>query len=245
MRPLSVTELLDAWERGLDETPPERALILLAACSDEAPAALARLSIGRRDARLLRLREQTFGAQLVSLANCPACGERMECTFNVCDLHGAPELEVAGDFTLNLDDDEVRFRLPNSLDQLALAACTDMASARGLLLQRCLLTASVHDAESRVAHLPPDAWAQIAEQMARADPQADIQLDMSCAACAHRWQEAFDIGSFFWTELDAWARRLLLDVHTLARAYSWSERDILNLSAPRRQFYLNLISGAV
>src|SRR5437868_5863916 len=51
MRPLSVTELLAAWERGLDVPPTERALTLLAACSTEAPDALARLSIGRRDAR--------------------------------------------------------------------------------------------------------------------------------------------------------------------------------------------------
>ena len=243
MRPLSVTELLAAWERGLDVPPTERALTLLAACSTEAPDALARLSIGRRDARLLVLRELTFGAQLTSLAACPACGERMECTFNVSDLRVAPELEPVEAFTLTLDDDEMRFRLPNSLDQLALATCTDVASARDLLLQRCLLT--THGAEIRVARLPLSAWAQIAEQMERADPQADIQLDMSCAACGHRWQEAFDIGSFFWTELDAWARRLLLDVHTLARAYGWSEHDILNLSAPRRQFYLNLIGGAV
>ena len=75
MRPLSVTELLAAWERGLDVPPTERALTLLAACSTEAPDALARLSIGRRDARLLALRELTFGAQLTSLAACPACGE--------------------------------------------------------------------------------------------------------------------------------------------------------------------------
>ena len=243
MRPLSVTELLAAWERGLEKTLPERALTLLAVCSDEAPDALARLSIGRRDARLLRLRELTFGAQLVSLAACLACGERMECTFNVADLRGAPETEPAEVFTLKLDDEEVRFRLPNSLDQLALSACADVAAARGLLLQRCLLT--VHGADDGGARLPPDAWERIAEQMERADPQADMRLDMSCAACGQRWQEAFDIGSFFWAELDAWARRTLLDVHTLARAYGWSERDILNLSEPRRQFYLNLINGAV
>src|SRR5919109_395600 len=132
MRPLSVTELLAAWERALDQTPTERALTLLAACSMEAPDALARLSLGRRDARLLVLRELTFGAELTSLAACPACGERMECTFNVADLRVAPELETGEDFTLTLNDDELRFRLPNSLDQLALTACADVAAARDL-----------------------------------------------------------------------------------------------------------------
>ena len=244
MRPLSVQELLDAWERGLAQTPTARALTLLAACSPEAPDALARLSLGQRDARLLTLRELTFGPRLVSLTACPACGERMECELNVADLRVAPETEPGEVFTLTLDRDEVRFRLPNSLDQLALAECADVATARGLLLRRCLMPFADNDAGDTLARLPPRAWERIAELMERADPQADIRLDMSCAHCRHHWPEAFDIGAFFWAELDAWARRLLLEVHTLARAYGWSERDILNMSAARRQFYLSLTGGA-
>jgi hypothetical protein len=51
----------------------------------------------------------------------------------------------------------------------------------------------------------------------------------------------FDIISFFWTELDSLARRLLQDVHVLAKAYSWREADILSMSATRRQFYLEMV----
>ena len=80
-------------------------------------------------------------------------------------------------------------------------------------------------------------------QMAEVDPQANLQLDLSCPACGHRWQVLFDIGSFFWSELNAWAQRLLAEVHVLASAYGWREADILNLSPSRRQFYLGLISG--
>ena len=46
--------------------------------------------------------------------------------------------------------------------------------------------------------------------------------------------------SFLWTEIEAWAWRMLSDVHTLARAYGWGERDILALSPTRRQFYLEM-----
>jgi len=35
----------------------------------------------------------------------------------------------------------------------------------------------------------------------------------------------------------------LSDVHTLARAYGWRERDILTLSPTRRQFYLNMVGA--
>ena len=43
--------------------------------------------------------------------------------------------------------------------------------------------------------------------MAEADPQADVQLELNCHACAHTWASPFDIVSFFWREIDAWAQR--------------------------------------
>jgi hypothetical protein len=248
MRPLSVRELLDVWERGLVQSGLERALLLLAAGTGEGADVLAQLSLGQRDARLLTLRELTFGPQLLSVSACPACGERMEATFNVADLRAlaeseAPDRETPEVFQLQVNGYEIRFRLPNSLDQAALASCLDVATARDLLLGRCLLTALHEGAEESAAKLPPDVLDLIAQRMEEADPQADIQLKLSCHACAHPWQEAFDIGSFFWRELEAWANRLLIEVHTLAKAYGWSENDILSLSAARRQFYLNLVSA--
>ena len=94
MRALSALELLDVWERGLAQPAARRTLTLLAAaCPDTAPDALAKLSIGQRDARLLTLREWTFGPQLVSLASCPGCDERLELTFNVSDIQVATRSE--------------------------------------------------------------------------------------------------------------------------------------------------------
>jgi hypothetical protein len=77
-------------------------------------------------------------------------------------------------------------------------------------------------------------------RMAEADPQADVQLDLSCPACRHRWLAVFDIVSFLWSEIDASARRTLQDVHRLATAYGWREPDILALTPWRRQVYLEM-----
>jgi hypothetical protein len=49
--------------------------------------------------------------------------------------------------------------------------------------------------------------------------------------------------SFFWNEIEAWACRVLHDVHTLAGAYGWSEREVLRLSPTRRQMYLEMVSA--
>jgi hypothetical protein len=89
--------------------------------------------------------------------------------------------------------------------------------------------------------LPAEVVSGIAESMAQADPLADIQLKIDCPSCRHRWRAAFDIVSFLWTEIEAWAGRMLSEVHTLARAYGWREAEILALSATRRQFYLEMV----
>ena len=63
MRALSASELLDTWERGFAGQPIEQGLILLAAaCPESSFEELTQLSIGRRDAQLLKLREMIFGS---------------------------------------------------------------------------------------------------------------------------------------------------------------------------------------
>ena len=79
--------------------------------------------------------------------------------------------------------------------------------------------------------------------MLEADPQAEIILVFSCQGCARRWEMLFDIAHFFWNEIAAEARRLLREIDALARAYGWSEREILSLSARRRQSYLELVAA--
>jgi hypothetical protein len=79
--------------------------------------------------------------------------------------------------------------------------------------------------------------------LAEADPLADVQLAVSCPSCGTRQQVSFDILSFFWTEIEAWAWRILREVHTLASAYGWHEHDILALSPRRRQSYLEMVGA--
>jgi len=247
MRPLAVQELLDAWERGLGETPVQRALTLLAAaCPETPPDALARESVGRRDGRLLTLREWTFGSRFVSLAACPACGDVLETAFDVGDIR-VPEERPEEPLSLSVSSFELTFRLPNSLDVAALAsgaAGEDLGGARRRLLGRCLLAArGAGGKEVSLDRLPETALQAVAGRMAEADPQGDVELALSCPSCGHGWLAAFDIASYFWAEVDAWARVLLHEIHTLASAYGWREADILALSPWRRRSYLDLIGG--
>jgi hypothetical protein len=242
MRVLSASELLNVWERGLSQPPIQRALLLLAAASPEMAAEeLARLSIGQRDAQLLRLREWTFGTQLASLVKCAQCGERLELTFDMADLQAPTELAPTGNLSLQVEGYDLRFRLPNSLD-LTTIKSDEMANSRGLLLQRCILASTYEGEEKSVEQLPENIVQVVMERMSQAEPQADIQIAVACPACRHEWQANFDIVSFFWSEITAWAQRLLREIHTLAAVYHWREADILALSPWRRQCYLEMVS---
>ncbi|MGD8791837.1 MAG: phage baseplate protein [Anaerolineae bacterium] len=247
MQPLTAIQLLDTWEQGYARPPARQALLLLAAASPGTPLeALARLSIGRRDRRLLRLRAWTFGPRIVARADCPACGERLELDFRVEDLVAD---EAAGldtnpePLALQMAGYDLRFRLPNSLDLEAVAASGGNGEGRRRLLARCLLEARGEAGEAPAETLPDEVVEAVAARMAAADPQAEVELALSCPACDHRWQAVFDISAFFWEEVEAWAQRTLREVHALAGAYGWRETDILALSAWRRQAYLEMIGA--
>lgn len=242
MRALSASELLAVWERGLSQSSIQRALTLLeAACPEISPDRLVNLSIGQRDGLLLSLRERIFGSQLVSVATCPACGERLELTFSVSDIRIAPEIEPASVLVAQVDNYEVQFRLPTSLDLSAIADQSELIRIRQQLLERCLLSARYKGEVFSIEELPATVVSAVLQEMAQADPQADLQLALTCPACDHQWQVAFDVISFFWSEIHAWARRILREVHAVASAYGWREADILAMSPQRRQFYLEEI----
>ncbi|HDN65368.1 MAG TPA: phage baseplate protein [Methanosarcinales archaeon] len=244
MRALSAPELLDVWERGNVQSPVHQALSLLSAACPEASAdSLTKLNIGERDARLLTLREWTFGSQLIGIATCPDCRERLELTFNVADIQMTPESGPTRELTIDVAGYDVRFRLPNSLDMDAIADHKDVDVACEELLESCLLSVYHDGEEISPDHLPAILVEAIVERMAEADPGADVQLALSCPSCRHQWHVTFDIVSFFWSEINAWAYHRLHEVHALALAYGWREADILAMSPWRRQFYLERVGG--
>src|SRR6266568_427762 len=239
MRTLSDAELLMVWERGAGQTFADRALCLLAAAFPDAEAgALASLTAGERDERLLGLRRRLFGPRLVGLTNCPACDTRVELTFDTVDLVSAPRAETTEELSLVIDNHEIRFRLPTAGDLAALADSTGSPAPREQLLDRCVLSAKRDQEKVPTASLPPKVVDAVSNRMSEADSLGDIQLSVNCPSCNHAWQAVFDIVSFLWSEMHAWAQRLLFDVHRLAGAYGWSEAEILSLNPLRRRSYL-------
>jgi hypothetical protein len=241
MLALSASRIIDIWERAAGQHPVDQALTLLgAACPELDSEQLAALSIGRRDGCLMRLRENIFGPNLNGCARCPRCNEALEFTLSTADLAVDPPSDREEPYELVKDEILVRFRLPNSADLRAIARSGDASAARGLLLQRCVVVASSGGCPLSCETLPENIAVELAARVAESDSLADIALDLNCAHCGHLWSLVFDIAAFLWIEIDMLAKRLMAEVHALARAYGWSEADILTMGARRRHFYLEM-----
>ncbi len=245
MRPLTPHEFLHVWERGETEHPLDRALTLLApACPELTRKQLASLSIGQRDALLLALREKTFGRNIQASADCPQCRNRLEFALNLADfqLSTVEEHPQGSEFSFTIGGLSVRARFPNSLDLASVAGYQDVSAARKVLARRCVLELRDSDREIGSEELPEQVISALSRQIANRDPASEIELDLRCSECGHRWHALFDILAFLWIEISAYAQRLLGEIHTLARAYGWNENEIMALSARRRQLYIQMVT---
>jgi hypothetical protein len=239
MQRLSAEKILALWESGRPQHALDRALTILAAASPGASrAALADLSIGERDARLLQLRARVLGPRAEGFAECPRCAERIEFPLDTALEGRAPSRpsDVSARHKIEANGTTIRFRLPTSRDLAEVVTAPDSSQGMRRLVESCVFSPNASD-------LPDATIEAVSRAMLEADPQAEIILHLTCPACAHEWDLLFDIADFFWTEISVQAQRLLREIDVLARAYGWTEREILNLPAQRRQTYLELVAA--
>jgi hypothetical protein len=243
MRSITAMDLLATWERGLTQSGVRRAVtVLTAAHSELTETQLLQLPLGQLGSLTLDIRHQLFGPELICLACCPACREQLELNLNVADIQIAANDSPESALHCEVDGYRLEFRLPDSRDLMLAEAQHSVAAAHQLLLSRCLLSASIDRCRCEADELPSHVLAAMETAMSAADPQANVQLDLTCPACAHNWLAAFDIASYVWKEINAWAKRVLIEVHLLAKSYAWAEADILAMTPTRRRLYLEQIA---
>lgn len=243
---LTEANVLEVWEGGLGGTPTARSL-LLASVAAPAGTDVADLPLSAVNALLLELRCGAFGDALPCTADCPACGDSLDVTVAAGELGaaaaGAGEGaggRVPATATLTTAGMTVTYRALTGRDVRAVDPTAPRA--RRSLLRRCVVDVSP-PADDLPDDLPDEVLEHVARRLAELDPGADTVLVLDCPQCEHRWEAALDIGDHLWSEVCGYARRLLHEVHSLARAYGWSEADVLSIGPARRQFYLEASAG--
>src|SRR6185312_10873885 len=203
MRVPTAAQALSAWERGSERGQVERSLELFALARPGVPVEeLADASVGERDGALLDLREAMFGPEVTGRLACERCGALQEVNIALDRLRmaGAPDAELQ----LSVEGYALHLRLLSSRDMLAAAAARDQEARRNVLLESCVISASHDGSAAAPQNLPPSVVEGVARALAEADPQADLQLMVTCETCGHGTRTAFDISSFLWEEVDAW-----------------------------------------
>jgi hypothetical protein len=239
MPTLADEQLIRLWELGEERHAVDQALLLLLAANPEATLdEVAQLTVGQRNQRLLRLRASTFGPQLSAAAACPNCDEQLTFSIHVDDLDRPQPDALNGQ--LVVDGFEVDYRLPDSRDLAAIVGLDDIAAARELLLERCVIAVRAGASTEATAPEPAALLNAVAATIEEQDPMADIWLELACSNCDHEWEAQLDVVSYFWRELGDRVQRLMVDVSRLAAVYGWSESQVLALGPARRQRYLEL-----
>jgi hypothetical protein len=238
MNALTPADYLALWESGQALHPSDQGMLAVQTAFPETrQESVADWPLGRRNRALAQLYCACFGPRLSGWTACRQCGEKLE--FNV-DANALLETGAPADANSTVAIAGRVFRLPTSRDLARLAAQPDAAAAATELLELCLVAED--SAETHAAWSEHDLE-EIGEQLALTDPLAEILLDFHCPLCGESFQESLDLTSFFWSELEGRSKRLLLDVHTLASAYGWSEAEVLSLSPARRNFYLEQVQA--
>lgn len=224
----SASEVLDLWERGVGQDRWRRDEALLAA-SGTPPRGL-----GARNAALLGLRNAHFHGAWPMRATCPQCGAEAE--------FGVDSAELVADLPSTNPDERQQYdwrglritaRAP-TVDDLHIAA----EAGQPLEVARALLARCIEGAD--LTGCDDDTIWELGDRLESLDPAAIVQFDLTCPDCAHAWPALVDVADAVWREVRGIAERLLLEVDALARAYGWTEQQVLALSPTRRAAYLQL-----
>lgn len=204
--------LLDLYQNGrMADAPGRLAVLARAAGADAATLPLAEL-----DRRIWALRADWLGAAASeAVCPCPACGGRLEFTL------------PAGFALPPAISDRISVAWHGRSHALRPPRLSDIGPAG--LDPRRLGDGPWHD---------PGFAAAAARALQAADPALALGFAMTCPDCGRAVEQVFDPAGYFWAEIEDMARRLLHEVAVLARAFGWSEAEILALTPARRALYL-------
>lgn len=232
MRSLPALELIEAWEAPPGEPAHLRLGRLLAQALDGED--IGADTLGRRNQRLIALRRALCGSRpILAAARCD-CGVDNEVTVPADAIEAAPTPSHGAQVTVQVGGRRLVARLPTMADLAAVAPLGSPGAARAALLARC--------AEPGGEPLDPEAaLATLGTCFEAIDPAADVRLSVTCAGCAAQLSVLVDLAEFVGRDVGHHVAALLGEVDCLARAYGWSEADILALPPGRRHRYVSLV----
>lgn len=228
---------LSILEAGRDRrSVPQRVTAVLTAALAELGGAAAQpetvraLSVADRQYLMRRLAVEIGIEESWIASRCPRCGVGFDIPIRHGELPAKPAGEGYPFATAETSLGTVRFRVPNGDDQEAIAGIEDPQQARRALVARCA-------AEPLAGTLSDEDLDRIDAALEPVAPEVVTRAQAACPDCGKPIEIELDP----YVCLGAADNGLFLDVHALASAYHWSEREILAMPSDRRRLYLSLV----
>lgn len=226
-------------------TPPARcvsalidSLVLRIGEDVPMPDELARLTVGDRERLLLALCSRLLGAETDLVVVCPSCKSIVEVPIRFRDLVSAqPDTSDRRCVLATRDGSWAAEVAPPTGEDLERTLGLGEKSARALL-EACLT--ALFDAQGQAVAretLPEDCEAELAEKLLSLDPLAECRIAVECPHCAASFETLLDGYALLKGAVGS-SSALYGDVYRMARAYHWSEADILALPLAKRAQYL-------
>jgi hypothetical protein len=228
---------LSILEAGRDRrSVPQRVTAVLTAALAELGGAAAQpdtvraLSVADRQYLMRRLAVEMGIEESWIACRCSRCGAGFDIPIHHGELPAKPAGEGYPFATVETSLGPVRFRVPDGADQEAVAGIPDPKEARRALAVRCA-------AEPLTGRLSEEDLDRAEAALEAVAPEVVTHAQAACPDCG----KPVEIDLDPYVCLGAADGGLFLDVHALASAYHWSEREILAMPRERRRLYLSLV----
>ncbi len=194
------------------------------------------LPVGDLDAIVVELRRAALGDRMIAEGRCGACGSAIDIAFalSAFQAHHSPRRprnvapEPDGWWTLR--GATFTFRIPSGGDVLAASASESPADVLAELCFRGGPGARERRAAERA--------------MALLAPTLSAEVQGTCPECKDSVGLWADVRALCLADLRFGAGCVLEEVHLLASAYHWRERDILGMVSSRRAAYADCVRAA-
>ncbi|CCQ90426.1 conserved hypothetical protein [Nitrospina gracilis 3/211] len=170
-------------------------------------------------------------------ALCPSCKAVFDVRLRPSELPIKPPGEGYPFVTVPTRFGQLRFRVPTGADQECIAGLEDETRAVPVLLQRLLV--DYQDNPTALEFSGEDV-AAIESAIESVAPELVVWVPTECPECKTEMRVEIDP----YACLQSGRQGLLREVHRLASAYHWSERDIMEMPRDRRRRYLALVEEA-
>jgi hypothetical protein len=165
--------------------------------------------------------------------SCARCGSSFDVPIRYSELPVKPAGDGFPYAAAETSLGRLRLRVATGADQEAVAGIEDPEEARQRLARRCLT-------EPVPGPLSEQDLQRIEGALEQVSPEVVTRAQAACIDCGEPYELYLDP----YVCLSRAGTEIFADIHTLASAYHWSEKEILGLPRERRRLYLSLLDRA-